>query len=225
MSDTGNETMSKKILLIGGGGHCHSVFDSILSGSQYEQIGIVAKDRNNYEELKKDELLQKYLVGTDEDLATLYSQGWKDAFITLGSIGNPSGRIKIYKDLIKLGFVIPVIADLTATVSQLSTVGVGSFVGKSAIVNSGCSIGQNSIINTGAIVEHDCKIGNFCHVSPGAVICGNVVVGDNSHIGAGAIIRQGIVIGKNVLIGAGSVVVKNIPDGIKAYGNPCREVE
>ena len=28
-----------------------------------------------------------------------------------------------------------------------------------------------------------------------------------------------------VFIGAGSTVVKNIGAGIKAYGNPCREVE
>ena len=32
-------------------------------------------------------------------------------------------------------------------------------------------------------------------------------------------------IGKNCMIGAGSVVVKDIPDGVKAYGNPCRVVD
>lgn len=29
-------------------------------------------------------------------------------------------------------------------------------------------------------------------------------------------------IGKGCMIGAGSVVVKDIPDGVTAYGNPCR---
>ena len=29
-------------------------------------------------------------------------------------------------------------------------------------------------------------------------------------------------IGKDCMIGAGSVVVKDIPDGVTAYGNPCR---
>lgn len=29
-------------------------------------------------------------------------------------------------------------------------------------------------------------------------------------------------IGKNCMIGAGSVVVKDIPDNVTAYGNPCR---
>ena len=29
-------------------------------------------------------------------------------------------------------------------------------------------------------------------------------------------------IGKGCMIGAGSVVVKDIPDGVTAYGNPCK---
>lgn len=216
--------MDKKILLIGGGGHCHSVLDSLISSKRYEQIGIVARDANNYYELKNDTLIQEYLVGTDSDLPSLYSQRWSCAFVTLGSIGNPSGRIRIYGDLKKIGFSVPIISDLTATVSQSSDINQGVFVGKKAVINAGSSVGECSIINTGAIVEHDCDIGAFCHVSPGAVICGNVKIGDNSHIGAGALIRQGIVIGKNVLIGAGSVVVKNIPDNVTAYGNPCKVV-
>ncbi len=217
--------MNRRILLIGGGGHCHSVLDSVLSSGQYDQIGIVAKDRDNYEELMNDELIREYLIGTDSDLPRLYSQGWEAAFISLGSIGSPLGRIRINEDLIRIGFSIPVITDKTAAFSQLSEVSQGCFIGKTAVVNAGTRIGQCSIINTGAIIEHDCNIGAFCHVSPGAVVCGKVTIGDNSHIGAGAVVRQGIEIGKNAMIGAGSVVVKDILDGAKAFGNPCRMVK
>ena len=55
--------MSKKILLIGGGGHCHSVLDSIRSGYLYDAIGVVAKDKANYEELRHDVIISPYLVG------------------------------------------------------------------------------------------------------------------------------------------------------------------
>ena len=41
----------------------------------------------------------------------------------------------------------------------------------------------------------------------------------------GARVRQQIEIGKDVLVGAGSVVVSNIPDHVKAFGNPCKVVE
>ena len=51
-----------------------------------------------------------------------------------------------------------------------------------------------------------------------------VHIGKNCWIGAGAIILPGITIGDNTVIGAGSVVTKDIPSGVVAVGNPCREV-
>lgn len=216
---------NKSILLIGGGGHCHSVLDSLHDSEQYDKVGIIAKDEDNYLELKKDSIIADYLVGTDAHLLRLFSQGWNTAFVTLGSVGNPIGRKKIYELLKHNGFHIPIIRDKTAVVSEWGDMGAGVYVGKNAVINTGSLIGDCAIINSGAIVEHDCKIGNFSHISPGAVVCGNVVIGENSHIGAGSVIKQGIHIGEDVMIGAGSVVVKDIPDNVKAYGNPCRVVE
>ena len=51
-----------------------------------------------------------------------------------------------------------------------------------------------------------------------------VRIGRNCWIGAGVVIVPGITIGDNVVIGAGSVVTKDIPDGVLAYGNPCRVI-
>ena len=220
-----NEKKAKRILLIGGGGHCHSVLDSLSGGGRFEKIGIVARDSANYKELKNNRLVADYLVGVDADLPKLFSCGWNNAFVTLGSIGNPIGRKKIYELLRRIGFQIPSIIDETAIVSNKASIGLGVFVGKKAVINVSSTIGDCAIINTGAIVEHDCAVGGFSHVSPGAIICGQVNIGENSHIGAGATVRQGIRIGENVLIGAGSVVVKDIPDNAMAYGNPCKVVD
>ena len=51
-----------------------------------------------------------------------------------------------------------------------------------------------------------------------------VRIGSNCWFGAGAIVMPGVTIGDNVVIGAGSVVTKDIPDGVLAYGNPCRVI-
>ncbi len=51
-----------------------------------------------------------------------------------------------------------------------------------------------------------------------------VVIGDNVWIGGGSIIMPGTRIGNDVSIGAGSVVTKDIPDGMLAFGNPCRVI-
>lgn len=211
-------------MLIGGGGHCHSVLDSLCAGGAYDRIGVVAKDEENHRELLDDAITAPFLVGVDADLPALFSAGWHEAFVTLGSVGNPVGRHRIYDGLKTAGFRMATIVDPTAVVSARATLGEGVFVGRRAVINAGCAVGCCAILNTGCIVEHDCRVGDFVHVSPGAILCGNVAVGQDAHIGAGAVLRQGVAVGARALVGAGSVVVRDVPDRVTAYGNPCRVV-
>lgn len=216
--------VNEKILLIGGGGHCHSVIDSLCNNGKYDRIGVIAKDELNYEVLKKDKIIADFLIGIDLELPNFFQNGWKHAFITLGSIGDSTIREKIYFMLEHIGFDLPIVIDKTSVVSEFSQIGAGVFIGKKAIVNAGSKIGRCAIINTGAIIEHDCEVGNFTHISPGTILCGKVKIGSESHIGAGSVIKQGIFVGNNAFIGAGSVVVNDVSNGVMAYGNPCRMV-
>lgn len=208
--------LKKKILLIGGGGHCHSVVDSILALESFDDIGIVDNMDSS--------VLGIPVIGTDNDIPKLMNAGWTYAFITVGSIGNSILRRKLFDMVMCAGMNIPTIIDPSAVVARGTQIGKGVYIGKRAIVNTGSRIGECAIINTGAIVEHDSVVGDFSHISPGATICGQVYVGVDSHIGAGAIVRQQITVGNSTLIGAGSVVVKDIPDSVIAYGNPCKVV-
>ena len=67
-------------------------------------------------------------------------------------------------------------------------------------------------------------IGDYCHIAPGANVSGGTHIGAGTWIGVGACVIQCLNIGKDCMIGAGSVVVKDIPDGVTAYGNPCKVV-
>ena len=203
-----------KILLIGGGGHCRSVIDTIVSAGQYREIGIVDE--------KTDNTLGFPVVGKDADLPRLLDQGWTHAFVSLGSIGNPTVRKKLYNIIQEIGFKVPTIVDPSAVIARNVNLAEGVFVGKRVIVNANASIGMAAILNSGAIIEHDCQIGEFVHISPGAILCGNVQVDHDAHVGAGAVVKQQIHIGAKALIGAGSVVLQDIPAKTVAYGNPCR---
>lgn len=208
----------ESIILIGAGGHAKSIMDSMLKQKKWHIIGIL-DDASKVGQA----LMGIPVIGTDDRLEELYQQGVKQAFIAVGSVGNVTVRQRIYKRLSKIGYHCPNIIDPTAILAEEVELGSGNFIGKRAIINSGSKIGNQTIINSGAIVEHDCLIEDFVHVAPGTTLCGNVHIGKETHIGAHSVVIQGKKIGEKVLVGAGSVVIKDIADGKKAYGNPCRE--
>jgi len=208
--------MKKKLMLIGGGGHCRSVIDSVLSLGIYDEIGIVDAHENP--------VLGISVIGSDDDIPKLIEAGWTSAFVTVGSVGDTSLRRKLYKMITEFNLEVPVIIDPSALIAKNVEIKKGVFVGKRVVINSESVLGLCSIINTGAIIEHDCFVGDFAHISSGATVCGNVVIGNDSHLGAGSTVKQNINIGSNSLIGAGSIVLKDVPNSVKAYGNPCKVV-
>lgn len=212
--------MENNILLIGGGGHCKSVLDTILRNGKFDKIGIIdIKDNIG------KAILGIPIIGSDEDIPYLYKEKqYRYAFITLGSIGNASKREKLFDIIVKQGFDIPNIIDKSAIIGTEVLLETGIFIGKFAVINSGSDIKNCAIVNTGAIIEHDCNIGAFSHISPGTVICGGVNIGDRTHIGANSVVRQGLSIGNDNIVGIGSVVVSDILNYRISYGNPCREV-
>lgn len=211
--------MDKKILLIGGGGHCKSVLDSILLVNDYSEIGIVDKEENI-----GTMVCSIPVVGCDNDLAKLYEDGYRYAFVTLGSIGNPIRRIELFTMLEKRRFIIPNIIDPSSVISNFVSVENGIYIAKNVVVNNGVSIKRGAIINTSATVEHDCIINAFSHIAPGAVLCGGVKIGENTHIGAKTVVKQYVEVGTNSIIGMGSNVLCDIGDFTLAYGNPCKGV-
>ena len=202
------------LLLVGGGGHCLTVIDSLPIG-RYEKVGIV-----DTPDLVGQTLNGVEVVGCDEDIESLRTK-YNEAFISLGSIGNWQKREEIAIKLKQLEYVVDTIIHSKAYVNMKSKLACGVLVGAGSFVNACADIGEMSILNTGSIIEHHCIIESYVHIAPGTVLCGNVRIGKGTHIGAGSVIREGVSVGQNVLIGIGSVVTKNIPDNVVAYGNPC----
>jgi sugar O-acyltransferase (sialic acid O-acetyltransferase NeuD family) len=140
------------------------------------------------------------------------------------SIGNNAVRKKIAEKLGNIPFS-PVLLAQSVTVSDRVSIEEGTVVMQGAIIQSSTIIGKHVIINTRASIDHDCLIRDYVHIAPGAILCGNIEIGEGSFIGAGSIIKQGVKIGKWAVIGAGSVVVRDIPDGVTAFGNPCKIIK
>lgn len=188
----------EKILLIGGGGHCHSVIDVIEQENKYEIAGIIDK-----KELIGKEVLGYKVIGCDEDLVNLFEK-YKYAIVTVGQIKSANIRVKIFENLKKIGFVLPKIISPLAYVSKHSKIGEGTIIMHNALINAAVSVGNNCIINTKALVEHDSIIEDNCHISTSSVINGGVQIKEGSFYGSNATSKESIVV--DGFIKAGSVV-------------------
>ncbi len=190
--------MKEKIVLIGGGGHCHSVIDVIEQENKYEIIGII--DR---EELVGKKVLSYEIIACDDDLNEIFKI-CKNAVISIGQIQSSVLRTKIFNNLKEIGFNLPVIISPIAYVSKYSVIEEGSVIHHHALVNANAKIGKNCIINTKALIEHDTIIEDYCHISTASVINGGVTVKKGNFYGSNATSKQEIVI--DSFIKAGSLV-------------------
>lgn len=208
------------IVLIGGGGHCRSVLDSIISMNKYSEILIT-----DHSLPAGSTVMGCKVAGTDDILVDLFNDDIKDAVITIGNTGDPAKRRKVFNIAKQIGFRFPIIIDPSAVVSKEAHIEEGVFVGKKAVINAGASVGAMSIINTGSIVEHDCSIGSFVHVAVGAVVCGECRIGNDSFIGSNSTVIQCRKIGERSAIGAGAVVISDIGDNCTAVGVPAKVIK
>ena len=191
----------KKILLIGGGGHCKSVIDVIEQEERFEIAGIVDKPK-----LLGSKVLGYPIIGNDSDLSNLVKK-YQYALITVGQIRSPSLRVKLFNLANEAGFILPSIISPNAYVSQHTSIGNGVVIMHNALVSANAVIGDNCIINSKVLIEHDCQIFDHCHISTNATINGGVVVKSGCFVGSGSITKESITIQKNSFIKAGSLVV------------------
>ena len=208
-----------KVVILGGGGHAKCVIDSIRLGGEYAPHCVLdVKTRVG------EKVLGVTITGSDSDLPAYHKRGLIFCFVALGSTGDPSRRIALWKLAAKAGFEFPNVIHPSAIVSVHATLGRGVYIGPGAIINAGADIGDGCIINSGAIVEHDCHVGQFAHIAPGAVLSAGVCVGGRAHLGSSCVVKQYMKIGEDSVIGAGSVVVKNVPMGVVCVGNPAKTI-
>jgi len=216
--------MSKtQLIIIGAGGHAHSIIDIVESGEHYTLLGML-----DTSDVRSDKKFAYQVWGRGHDIEAILSKKTNQSPSELVvAIGDNFYRSQLHKQIARqtpkaefASLVHP-----RAHVSKRATIGVGSVVMAGAIVNAGCKIGDGVIINSSAVVDHDCVINDFSSVAPGAVIGGGVSIGERSSIGLGAKLIHNLSIGNDVCVGAGAVVLNSIDtDSVVAYGNPSKVI-
>lgn len=206
----------KKIIVVGAGGHALIVKDIIMK-SNYEIYGYIDKENKTNKNLN--------VIGNDNMLSEIRSQGITCAAIGIGHVGNYELRRRVLDNLKKLHFELPVLIHPSANVETNIPLGDATMVGIGCIVNPFAKIGESCILNSGSIIEHDAVINDNVHIAPGAIVLGGAIIGEDTFVGAGSTILQGIRIGKRCIVGAGSVVLNDVPDDQIVVGNPARKLK
>ena len=203
----------KKLILIGGGGHCKSVID-VAESAGYHILGVLDMP----EDVGK-EILSTSVIGTDDDIPSYIDKA--EFVITVGFITNPATRIKLYRRVKEAGGKLATVIASTAHVSKYAEIGEGTVVMHQAFVNAGAKIGNNVILNSFSNVEHDAVIGDQCHISTGVMVNGDCKVGNNVFVGSQSVLANGITIDDDIIIGAGSFVRKSLKTKGIYSGNPA----
>jgi sugar O-acyltransferase (sialic acid O-acetyltransferase NeuD family) len=190
----------KKIILIGGGGHCKSCIDVIEAAGAFKIMGILDSAD------KVGQAVCGYsIVGTDDRIEEFAKLGY-GFHVTVGHLKSPATREKIFTRLQALKAETPVIISPLARVSSHAQVGEGTIIMHFALVNADAEVGVNCIVNSRALIEHDAFVGDHCHVSTGAILNGNAQLGSRSFFGSGAVSKEGAIIAEGSFVKANSIV-------------------
>lgn len=188
----------KKLVLLGGGGHCVSVIDVIEQEKKYDIIGIL--DPNG-----KQNLLGYPVLGGDEMIPKLVTE--KVFFlISVGQIKSVALRMKLARILSENKANVATVISPLSYVSKHALIEEGTIVMHHSLVNAGAKVGKHCIINTKANIEHGAEIGDFCHISTAAVVNGDTKVGKETFVGSNAVLSNNIEVQPNSIISAGMFV-------------------
>jgi len=193
----------KKLIIFGGGGHCNSCIDVILTQKKFKIVSIIDEKTK---EKKKFNIQIQNLNYFKKNISKSNKY-----FIGVGLIKNAKQRLKLINKIEKYEISFAKIISPFSIVSKYSKILEGTIIMHNSVINSNVIIKQHSIINTSSLIEHDVNIGKNCHISTGTIINGGCKVDDNTFIGSGSIVHQNVQIGKNCIIGAGKIIKKNLP--------------
>lgn len=213
--------MTRRIIILGAGGHARSVADVVLHSADGDCALLGFTDRG---EAGRTVIGDIPVLGDDDALAELAARLSLTHFIVgVGSVDG-KGRLReaLFERATGQGLKPFLAVHRQSWVSPEAVLASGTVVMAGACINAGTRIGVNGIVNTGAVIDHDCRIGDHVHIAPGATLSGTIRVGDHSLIGVGATIRQGVAIGAGATVGAGSTVVGDVDDRLTVVGSPAR---
>jgi sugar O-acyltransferase (sialic acid O-acetyltransferase NeuD family) len=208
-----------KILIVGAGGHGQVVADILLArqkidGGQVKPMGFL----DDNPALQQQIFLGLLVLGTIAQLPAIAHEA------VIVAIGDNRTRQKISQTLLHRSEQLATAIHPTAVIGTEVKIGGGTMICAGAIVNPGAHLGRSVILNTGCTIDHHNRIGHYVHVGPGVHLGGDVEIGEGTLLGIGATVLPQRRVGAWSVVGAGAVVTKDIPANTTVVGVPARAI-
>jgi sugar O-acyltransferase (sialic acid O-acetyltransferase NeuD family) len=186
--------MSKRVIVIGAGGHGRSVAEAILLLGRDQLAGFVDDGAGT------DAKIWRYpVLGTTASLRA--HRGSADSVVV--AIGNNAVRETLHACVREAGFELFSVIHPTAFVSPSAMLGAGCAVMAGAVVGTEARLGEGVIVNCGATVDHHCKVEAFGHLGVNACMAGGSVLGHGAWIQAGGALGYGVKVPRAVVLAPG----------------------
>lgn len=207
------------VLVIGASGHARAVLDAIRAEGRLRVVGLI--DSFQPPGTPAHGLT---ILGGEGDVPRLLKElGIEGVIIAIGDNYQRAAmwdRLQQAAPTLRLdGAIHP-----ASTMAPDIEIGPGSVVLPGAVVVSGGRIGRGCILNTACVLDHEGQMADWSSLGPGAVVGGRVRIGARTAVALGARVIQKLHLGADTLIGAGSLVLRDVPDGVVAYGSPARVI-
>lgn len=188
--------MTKKIVVVGAGGHGKSVADLLLLQDEYELVGFLDDAYPVVAGVWSFPVFGKVTAEVLQSLKVNVSN-------VVVAIGNNELREKMFKLLIGLGFSMPSVVHPNAFVSPRAILGNGCMVMANAVIGTEACLGEGVIVNSGAIVDHHAVVDDFGHLGVNASMAGGAHLGRSAWAQAGVALGYGISIPERQILRPG----------------------
>ncbi len=207
---------SDRIVVWGASGFARKVADILTSTGRYDIVGFID---DTAPERKGETFCGKKVLGGRDVLAEVRADGTPN--LAFG-FGNCHARMRLFREALAMGFALPAVTHASAVVAEDAVLGAGCLVAAGTVLEPNCKLGDCVFINTGSSIGHDDVISEGTHICPGVTVAGCTTIGRLCWVGVGSTVINHIQIGSGTFVGAGSLVVKDLPEGVVAFGSPAR---
>jgi acetyltransferase-like isoleucine patch superfamily enzyme/acyl carrier protein len=220
-----------KIILLGAGSTASNyiwMFDELENTpdvlgnngfSRNEKMEILFFDENRFESTYMD---RPILKEWKQVASMVREQGYK----LVNTVSHTQVKEKFYLKLSELGLLENLLNLNFSAQSNMThnglVMGIGCTIWHHTSFQPFVKLGKYVTISTSCVIGQEVEIGDFSSITAGGLIAGAAKIGSRCYVGAGTTIVNNVTIGDDVFVTAGSVVGRDIPDGMKVIGNPCR---